>query len=144
MIGMDILKPAIVLMAWTMVMWAWMYGTRIPAMMRLKVDSDALARDPEVTLDRVLPPQVQWKAQNYNHLHEQPTIFYALCIYSHLTGVTDGLNVGLAWAYVGLRVIHSLIQITTNFVPLRFVIFNVGSLILAIIAVRNVLGMFGY
>ena len=82
-------------------------------------------------------------ADNYNHLHEQPVIFYALCVYTHLVGVWDGLNVGLAWAYVAIRIVHSLIQVTTNFVPLRFAVFNLGSLVLAIIALRNVLGLFG-
>jgi hypothetical protein len=73
----------------------------------------------------------------------QPVIFYALCVYTHLVGVWDGLNVGLAWAYVAIRIVHSLIQVTTNFVPLRFAVFNLGSIVLAIIAVRNVLGLFG-
>ena len=95
------------------------------------------------SLDQVLPPNIQWIAHNYNHLHEQPVIFYALCVYTHLVGVWDGLNVGLAWAYVAIRIVHSLIQVTTNFVPLRFAVFNLGSLVLAIIALRNVLGLFG-
>ena len=69
MVGMDILQPVVVLAAWTMAMWAWMYATRIPAMMKLKVDPDSLAHDPDATLDKLLPPQVQWKAHNYNHLH---------------------------------------------------------------------------
>ena len=90
-----------------------------------------------------MDPKAVWVADNYNHLHEQPTIFYALCVYSHLAGVVDGVNVGLAWAYVAIRIVHSFIQITTNFVPLRFVVFNIGSLVLMILAIRNVLGLFG-
>jgi hypothetical protein len=88
-------------------------------------------------------PKAVWVADNYNHLHEQPTIFYALCVYSHLAGVVDGFSVGLAWAYVAIRILHSFIQVTTNFVPLRFVVFNIGSLVLMILAVVNVLGLFG-
>ena len=76
----EILKPAILLAAWTMIMWVWMYATRIPAMIKAQVNSDALANDPELTLDKVLPPQIQWKAHNYNHLHEAPTVFYAIAI----------------------------------------------------------------
>jgi hypothetical protein len=90
-----------------------------------------------------IAPKAVWVADNYNHLHEQPTVFYALCIYSHLAGVADEINAGLAWSYVGIRVVHSLIQITTNFVPLRFVVFNIGSLVLMIIAGRNVAALFG-
>jgi hypothetical protein len=90
-----------------------------------------------------MDPKAVWVADNYNHLHEQPTIFYALCVYSHLAGVVDPINVGLAWAYVVIRVVHTLIQVTSNFVPLRFVVFNIGSLVLVGMAVRNVLGLFG-
>jgi hypothetical protein len=142
MIGMDILKPAVVLMAWTMVMWAWMYGTRIPAMMKLKVDSDALAHDPEVTLDRVLPPQIQWKAHNYNHLHEAPTVFYAVAIVLAIVGQGDGLNATLGWAYVGLRIVHSLVQATVNKVVVRFAVFVLSSLVLIALIVHAALALF--
>jgi len=85
---------------------------------------------------------VQQIADNYNHLHEQPTVFYALAVYSHLVGVADPLNVGLAWGYVALRIGHSLIQCTSNFVPVRFMVFALSSLTLMIITVRNVLALF--
>ena len=62
MIGVGTLPPVIALAAWTMVMWAWMYWTRIPALSAAKVDPDALVRDPEKRLDKLLPPEVQWKA----------------------------------------------------------------------------------
>jgi hypothetical protein len=136
MIGMDILQPVVALAAWTMVMWAWMYGTRIPAMNRLKVDPDSLARDPDVTLDKVLPPQVQWKAHNYNHLHEAPTVFYAIAIVLAIVGQGDGLNAWLAWAYVALRVVHSLVQAISNKVVVRFVMFVLSSLVLLALIVH--------
>jgi hypothetical protein len=130
MVGMDILKPVVALAAWTMVMWAWMYATRIPAMSARKVDPDSLARDPEAKLDRLLPPEVQWKAHNYNHLHEAPTVFYAVAITLAIIGQGDGLNAALAWAYVGLRVIHSLIHAAVNRVVWRFAVFMLSSLVL--------------
>ena len=136
MVGMDILQPAVVLAAWTMVMWAWMYATRIPAMMALKVEPDSLARDPDATLDKLLPPQVQWKAHNYNHLHEAPTVFYAIAIMLAITGQGDGYNALLGWIYVGARVVHSLIQATVNKVTLRFAVFAVSSLILMALIAR--------
>jgi hypothetical protein len=139
---MDILKPAVVLMAWTMVMWAWMYGTRIPAMLKLKVDADALAHDPEVTLDRVLPPHVQWKAHNYNHLHEAPTVFYAVAIVLAIVGQGDGLNASLGWAYAGLRIVHSLVQATVNKVMVRFAVFVLSSLVLIALIVQAALALF--
>lgn len=130
MIGMDILQPVVALAIWTMVMWAWMYATRIPAMSKAKVDPDQMVRDPDASLDRTLPPQVQWKAHNYNHLHEQPTVFYAVAIVLAIIGQGDGMNALLAWIYVGLRVIHSLVQVTANKVLVRFVLFFLSSLVL--------------
>lgn len=130
MIGMAILQPVVALAAWTMVMWAWMYATRIPAMSRLKVDADASVRNPDASLDRTLPPEVQWKAHNYNHLHEAPTVFYAIAIVLAIIGQGDGMNALLAWIYVGLRVIHSLVQATANRVMVRFVLFALSSLVL--------------
>ena len=142
MIGMDILQPVVVLAAWTMVMWAWMYGTRIPAMRALKVDPDSLARDPDAKLDRLLPPQVQWKAHNYNHLHEAPTVFYAVAIVLAIIGQGDGINAWLGWGYVGLRVMHSLIQATVNRVMWRFAVFVLSSLVLIALILHAALALF--
>jgi hypothetical protein len=142
MIGMGILQPVVALAAWTMVMWAWMYGTRIPAMNRLKVDPDSLARDPDVTLDKVLPPQVQWKAHNYNHLHEAPTVFYAVAIVLAIVGWGDGLNAWLGWAYVALRVLHSLVQAISNKIVVRFAVFVLSSLVLLALIVHAAIAVF--
>ncbi len=129
MTGMGTLQPVIALAAWTFIMWAWMYATRIPALGAAKVDLNELVRDPATSLDDVLPPQVQWKAQNYNHLHEAPTVFYAVAIVLAIVGAGDGLNAQLAWAYVTLRVIHSLVQATVNKVTVRFALFALSSLV---------------
>jgi hypothetical protein len=127
MIGMAILQPVVALAAWTMVMWFWLYGTRIPALSAAKVDPDDLVHDPTKGLDSILPPQVMWKAHNYNHLHEAPTVFYAVALVLAFIGKGDGLAVQLGWIYVGLRVIHSLIQATINKVMLRFTVFALSS-----------------
>ncbi len=141
MIGMGTLPPVIALAAWTMVMWLWMYATRIPAMNAATVVPDDLSRDPTLTLDAILPPQVQWKAHNYNHLHEAPTVFYAVAIVLAIIGQGDGLNAQLAWAYVALRVIHSLVQATVNRVMLRFAVFALSTLCLMALVGRAVLQM---
>ena len=142
MIGMGILQPVVVLAGWTMVMWAWMYATRIPAMRVRNVDPDSLANDPEARLDKLLPPQVQWKAHNYNHLHEAPTVFYAIAIVLAIVGQGDGLNAALGWAYVGLRVIHSLVQATVNKVMLRWAIFVASSVVLIALIVHAAVALF--
>jgi hypothetical protein len=123
-------------------MWLWMYATRIPAMSAAKVDPDQLAMNPEATLDKLLPPQVQWKAHNYNHLHEAPTVFYAVAISLAILGEGDGLNATLGWAYVALRVIHSLVQATVNKVTVRFAVFALSSLVLIALIVHAAIAVF--
>jgi hypothetical protein len=132
------LTPVLTLIVWSLLVWIWMYATRIPAMQRARIAPQD-ARFPG-SLDR-LPDSARQVADNYNHLMEQPTIFYALCFYVVLAGHTDTLNVDLAWAYVGLRVLHSLIQGTVNIVNLRFVVFALSTLALMAIAARQVLAV---
>ena len=135
-----ILAPVIVLVLWSLVMWAWLYATRIPAVNRLKVPLDP--NGSKADFDGALPPQVRWKADNYNHLMEQPTIFYATAISLAVIGQGAGLNAWLAWGYVGLRVIHSLVQATSNVILARFSIFMISSLVLLILAIRAAMALF--
>lgn len=137
-----IFQPMVALMAWTMVMWLWMYATRIPALGKSGVNPDDLVRDPAKSLDNVLPPQVQWKAHNYNHLHEAPTVFYAVALALALIGQGDGFNATLAWAYVALRVAHSLVQAISNRVMIRFLIFALSSLCLMGLTLHLILAVF--
>ena len=131
MIGMTILQPVVALMIWTMIVWAWMYAARIPAMQASKdIDTRNLHGGTGKDLDGVLPDRVQWKAHNYNHLHEQPTVFYAVAIVLAIIGAGDGVPALLAWIYAGLRVIHTIVQVTANRVLVRFVLFAVSSIVL--------------
>ncbi len=121
-------------------MWVWLYVTRIPA-----IRAANLAMAPEMTaadLNAALPAQVRWKADNYNHLMEQPTLFYATALVLAFVGAEDGLNAGLAWAYVALRVAHSLVQALANVILLRFAVFMVASLVLLVMAVRAAMVVF--
>jgi len=132
-----ILTPVFVLVIWTLVMLGWLAVTRIPYMAKQNMASDAGERTAE--LGAMLPKEIQWKADNYNHLLEQPTAFYATSIASAMIGLGDGLNLYLAWAYVVSRVIHSIVQSTTNHVLTRFSIFLLGSLCLLVMAVNALL-----
>lgn len=131
MIGMSILQPVVALMIWTMIVWAWMYATRIPAMQKSPdIDLAHLHGGTGRDLDKVLPDKVQWKAHNYVHLHEQPTVFYAVAIILAIIGAGDGIAALLAWIYMGLRVIHTIVQVTANKVTVRFVLFAISSVVL--------------
>ena len=138
--GMQILGPVVALAIWTMIMWAWMYATRIPAMSKADISPDDAALTG--ALDKALPANVQSKTHNYNHLHEQPTVFYAVAIVLALLGLGDGLNALLAWIYVGLRVAHSLVQATANKVMVRFVLFAMSSLVLIAMIVHAAMAVF--
>jgi len=140
MANMAILQPVVALAAWTMVMWVWLYATRMPEM--AKVDMARFAADPTLTLDHVLPAKVQWKAHNYNHLHEAPTVFYAVCLVLALAGQGEGLAAKVAWAYVALRVVHSLVQATVNHIPTRFLVFMLSSLCLMALIVMAARAVF--
>jgi hypothetical protein len=135
------LTPVLALIVWTLVMWVWMYATRIPAMQKAGIDPQEAAHPG--TWGGNLPSQVRAVADNYNHLHEQPTIFYALMFFAAMSGGGDPLSLTLAWAYVGARVVHSLIQATVNLVMARFVVFSLGTVILMVFAARQVLRVLG-
>lgn len=121
----QILAPVIALVAWSMLMWVWMYATRIPAVMaaNMKLDPNSPRGEQMATL----PASVRWKADNYTHLMEQPTIFYALAIALAVLGEGGGINAYLAWAYVGLRVVHSLVQSIGNKIEVRFFLFLLSN-----------------
>ncbi|MEM7459141.1 MAG: MAPEG family protein [Pseudomonadota bacterium] len=134
------LTPVLLLVCWTLIMWLWMYATRIPAMTKAKIDPDD-ARHPGTYADR-LPANVRAVADNYNHLHEQPTIFYALMVFAALTGGADGLLLNLAYGYVGIRVLHSLVQVLSPKVLLRFLAFAAGTIVLFVMAGKEVIRVF--
>ena len=138
----DILRPMVVLIAWTLVMLGWMLATRLPAMKAAGVDLRTLVGTKGSDADRSLPPQAQWKVHNYNHLMEQPTLFYAVCTVLALSGSGDGPNAWIAWAYVGLRIVHSLVQATSNRVRDRFVVFVLSSLTLVALTLHAALAVF--
>lgn len=131
---MLMLQPAIALVLWSFVIWIWMYATRIPAILRSGMVLDPTAGRGEQMAQ--LPPRVRWKADNYNNLMEQPTLFYAVALMLAMIGDASSLSLGLAWAYVAVRIAHSLMQTLINKVEIRFGLFAIASLILILLACR--------
>jgi len=131
-----ILAPAAVLVLWSLVMLAWLAATRLPAMRKAGLDLNAVVGGRGVDLQGLIPDRVNWVAHNYDHLMEQPTIFYATVVFLALNGAGDGINLLLAWIYVALRVAHSLVQVTWNRVIVRFSIFSAASAVLAVLAIN--------
>lgn len=142
MMGMDIVQPVVVLLAWTMVMWVWMYATRIPAMLKAGIDAKGLVGTTGASLRAQLPDAASWKADNYNHLHEAPTVFYAVAIVLAISGAGDGFATTLAWTYTGLRIAHSVVQATINRVAVRFALFTLSSLVLMALVLHAAIAVF--
>ena len=123
--AIPMLAPVIALVIWSHVIWAWMYATRIPAIVKARMVLDPMA--PRGAQMASLPPEVRWKADNYNHLFEQPTVFYAVALSLAVVGQGSGVNATLAWVYVGLRVAHSLQQALWNYINVRFTVFALSA-----------------
>ena len=137
-----IFGPAIVLVLWSLVMLAWLALTRLPAMSRAGVELGAVVGKRGADLEGVIPDSVNWKAHNYAHLMEQPTLFYATVIILGVIGQGGGLNLQLAWAYVGLRILHSIVQATWNRVAVRFAIFCLSTVALLALALHAAIALF--
>ena len=135
------LGPVIALAVWTGVMWAWMYVTRIPAIMKARMRLDPNAPRGEQMAQ--LPPRVRWKADNYNHLMAQPTVFFAVALALAILGVSSPLAMGLAWTYVVLRIVHSLWQAAVNRIPVRFTLFLLSTLCLLALSLLAVIATLG-
>jgi hypothetical protein len=123
-----ILAPVVALVAWTLIVMGWMAVARRRAFAQMGITFANIPRGARgVNLDGQAPDEAQWPSHNYNHLMEQPTIFYAIALTLALMGMGSGINAWLAWGYVGFRVVHSIDQCTVNIVAIRFPLFLLAS-----------------
>ena len=134
-----ILAPAAVLVLWSLMVLLWMSATRFPAFAKagLKMGK-AEPGSRYVDVEPMMPAKVNWKSHNYTHLMEQPTIFYAAVAILALAGEGSGINVAFAWAYVAIRVVHSIWQATVNIIPVRITLFTLSTLCLWVLAINAV------
>jgi hypothetical protein len=135
-----LLQPVVALAVWTLLVWLWMYATRLPAMKRAGIDGLRMVGSTGRSLrdDLVAKGELRasWVADNYNHLHEAPTVFYAVALVLAVCGQAAQLDVTLAWTYVALRVVHTLAQVWGNRVAVRFAVFSLSSLALMALVAR--------
>jgi hypothetical protein len=126
-----IFAPIVALVAWTLLIMFWMVVTRLAAMRRKGISlKGRVGGRGGVALEGVVEDEVMWKAHNYMHLVEQPTLFYAIALVLAVGHAGGGYSAILAWAYVGLRIAHSLVQTTVNIVVYRFLLWMLASLAL--------------
>jgi hypothetical protein len=138
--SIEILRPAVVLAGWTLVMLVWLFATRFPALAKAGIEPQD-AQDTSRLRD-LLPPEAQRVANNYNHLFEQPTLFYAMVLLIAVLGDVDALHVQCAWTFTCLRIAHSCVQATVDIVVIRFSLFALSWVALGIMIVREVLAVF--
>lgn len=133
----ELRNSALALVTWSIgVLWL-LYLYRIPAMSKARVNTTRIAVKSSVGYASEMakmPAEAQQVAENYNHLMEQPTIFYALvffvCVHEDASLRRSPALLRDAWLYVALRVVHSLVQCFHNRVLLRFAVFATSSLVL--------------
>lgn len=125
LVNKPLLGPLVALNGWVFAMEGLLYWRRTPALKKYGVTFDPATVKQQKA--EKLPPFVNWAADNYNNLQEQPTQFYAVALALTLLNVKDKTTVGLAWAYVGLRIMHSLVHVSTNQPLIRFPVFAASS-----------------
>lgn len=131
----QMLAPAAVLVVWTLVMLFWTAGVRLPALKKAGIDLGARPGGRGQDLEGVIDPKINWPSHNYSHLVEQPTVFYPTVVILAIMGA-GAVDVTLAWAYVALRIAHSIWQATVNRVPVRFLLFITSTIALVVLAIR--------
>ena len=138
----SILMPVVALIAWTLIVMFWMVITRFSEFKRLGINFDNIpAGSRGADLEGRADPRAQWKSHNYTHLVEQPTLFYAIALTLAVMDMGGGYNYWLAWGYVALRVIHSLIQATVNIVKWRLMVFVLATLCLLALTLKTAVQM---
>ncbi|MFN4018916.1 MAG: MAPEG family protein [Erythrobacter sp.] len=136
----QMLAPAAVLVVWTLIVLLWIVPIRFGAIAKIPNKSEVLNKPGArgADLEGVIPDKANWPSHNYTHLLEQPTLFYVTVVILALTG-PGALDVTLAWAYVALRIVHSLWQNLVNTVPVRFALFLASTIALIVMAIRAVM-----
>ena len=134
-----ILGPFFGMIFLTFAVWTYMYVRRLSFIFANHIEAQDLATPEQAT--EIIPPEVHRAAYNFRNLFELPVVFYALCLYLYVTGTVDALYLAGAWAFVGLRTVHSLIHCTANIVILRFASYMTGALVLWAMVLRAALNL---
>jgi hypothetical protein len=135
----SILGPAAVLVLWSLIVLVWVVATRFPAFASAGINVAKTPRGARYSdVEPNMPANVNWVSHNFTHLMEQPTIFYAAVAILAIAGDTSSVSLAAAWAYVGLRIAHSLWQGLVNIVRVRIVLFSLSTLALWVLAIQAV------
>ena len=118
------LQPVLAMAGLTAMVWIRLYTVRLPEMRRRRIDPQSLATSGE----KAGRLQDTRASDNFINLFEVPVLFYVGAFAAILADAVTPLALGLAWAFVGLRAVHSLIQCTYNRVVHRFIAYSLATL----------------
>ena len=105
------------------IVWVRMYVRRIREMRARRISPQSVS----TSVKAAGAFQDVAAADNFRNLFEVPVLFFAVCLLLLLTGLADTLQATLAWVYVGLRAVHSLIHLTYNRVMHRFLAYSAST-----------------
>lgn len=131
----DILLPMAAMMLLTFLVWLALYFTRVRGMMAQRIHPQKVSTRAAMASTTVTE-RASWTSDNFQNQFELPVIFYALCLGIAFTGMVDGVFVGLAWAFVALRLLHAVIHIGYNRVVHRFYAYLLGGTVLLLAVLR--------
>ena len=130
----NLLEPVLAMVFLHAAVWIWMTVSRGRAMALAGMTLEQARHTSDL---QQLPNPARQVADNYNHLFELPTVFYALVFYIWAMGHADPVHVACAWGFFGSRVVHSIVHGTINRVALRFPIFALGWVLIIVMSVRE-------
>ncbi|MDX1454786.1 MAG: MAPEG family protein [Gammaproteobacteria bacterium] len=131
----DILHPVIAMIGLTLLVCLHLYFVRVPRMIRDRIHPQKMATRREragVEISRY----ETLASDNLQNLFEVPIVFYVTTLLIHMMQLADDLFIGLAWAFVVTRALHSLVHCSYNKVTHRFMLFISGALILIFMFLR--------
>jgi hypothetical protein len=120
------LQPVFALAGVTFVVWLRLYMVRIPEMQRRRIHPQSVA----TSTAKAGAYEDTRASDNFINLFEMPVLFYAAAFTAILAGLVTPLSLGLAWGYVGLRALHSVVQCSYNKVMHRFTVYSTSCLVL--------------
>lgn len=135
MTQLPILYPVFALAAWTSLVLLMIPIARFRAAFRREVGPE----DFRYGESAAVPAQVSLPNRNYMNLLELPLLFYVVCLIIYVTGSINTSLLTVAWAYVALRVAHSLVHLTYNNVIHRLLVFATSNFVLVALWVMVVL-----
>ncbi len=133
---MNILYPMLLVITLSGILFLLLGATRVPSIIKYFGKLQAAKHSDDLRPN--LPSSARNITDNYNHLFEQPTLFYALVTYIYLMEHADSTHLYLAWLYAALRIVHSVIQITSNNVSYRALIFLGSGACLMLMIIKEV------